>query len=143
MYDAAAYTNSRTIVVGSLHEHIHATFNMLFEGNEGQMKAIVATVAIFTVSSSFTFTKGESAKMLWAGNKIRRKFAYTFILLILSNSLLKVLKDWILLLFVVIVTSVDCFILTIGTAVPSLRLNATLIHDSQHPTSITVRCKLM
>ena len=34
------------------------------------MKAIVATVAIFTNSSSFTFTKGESAKTLWAGNKI-------------------------------------------------------------------------
>ena len=40
------------------------------------MKAIVATVAIFTNSSSFTFTKGESAKTLWAGNKIDIEVKY-------------------------------------------------------------------
>ena len=61
----------------SLHEHIHAAFNMLFEGNERLMQAIVATVAIFTKSSSFTFTKRESTKMLWAGNKIEEESLFS------------------------------------------------------------------
>ena len=34
------------------------------------MKAIIATVTIFTNSNYFKFTEGESAKTLWAGNKI-------------------------------------------------------------------------
>ena len=42
------------------------------------MKAIVATVTIFTNSNYFKFTEGESAKTLWDGNKIDIKVKIIF-----------------------------------------------------------------
>ena len=56
---------------------------------------------------------------------------------------MQVIKDWVLLAFVAVVVTGDLIIITTGTAVPSSRLNATLIHDIQHPISVTVSSKRM
>ena len=41
-------------------------------------------------------------------------------------------------IFVFVVVAIDLFIIMIGTAVPTSRLNATLVDDIQHPTAIDV-----
>ena len=47
-------------------------------------------------------------------------------------------KDWLLFLIVFLVVLVDLTIVFIGTAIPTARLNATLVHDVQHPMSVDV-----
>ena len=41
-------------------------------------------------------------------------------------------------MIVIVVVTVDLFIMFIGTVVPALRLNATLIKDIQHPDFVIV-----
>ena len=42
-------------------------------------------------------------------------------------------NDWVLLVIVAVVVTVDLFIMFIGTVAPTSRLNATLVDDIQHP----------
>lgn len=57
------------------------------------------------------------------------------LLLTVNYAILQVPKDWFLFVIVVVVVAGDLLIILIGTAIPSLRLNATRIADVQHPTS--------
>ena len=45
-------------------------------------------------------------------------------------------------MIVVTVVAVDLTIIAVGTSVPSSRLNATYIRDTQHPNSVTVSSKV-
>lgn len=57
---------------------------------------------------------------------------------VLSHFITQIIKDWILFIIVLIVVAIDLLIITIGTAVPSSRLNATLMVDTQHQTAVDV-----
>ena len=52
------------------------------------------------------------------------------------------MKDWVLFAIVVVVVVGDLAIITIGTAVPSSRLNATIIDDIEHPNTVIVSSTL-
>ena len=54
------------------------------------------------------------------------------------NIVIQIPKDWFLFVIVLLVVAVDLLIITIGTAIPSSRLNATLAADIQHPKSVDV-----
>ena len=54
------------------------------------------------------------------------------------NIVIQIPKDWFLFVIVLLVVAVDLLIITIGTAIPSSRLNATLAADIQHPRAIDV-----
>ena len=72
------------------------------------------------------------------------KLHYFLLNLTYTNGLviiIQLIKDWVLFVIVVIVVAVDLTIMTVGTAVPSSRLNATYIRDTQHPNSVTVSSK--
>ena len=53
------------------------------------------------------------------------------------------MKDWVLFAIVVVVVVGDLAIITIGTAVPSSRLNATIINDIEHPDTVIVSSTLI
>lgn len=49
------------------------------------------------------------------------------------------MKDWMLVVIVLLVVGVDLFIHTVGTAIPETRLNATLVPDELTPHGVDVR----
>ena len=51
------------------------------------------------------------------------------------------MKDWVLVMIVLLVVSVDLVIHTVGTAIPEARLNATLVPDELTPNGVDVRIK--
>ena len=52
------------------------------------------------------------------------------------------MKDWVLVMIVLLVVSVDLVIHTVGTAIPEARLNATLVPDELTPNGVDVRIPL-
>ena len=51
---------------------------------------------------------------------------------------MQVIKDWFLFVIVLLVVAVDLLIALIGTAIPSTRLNATLVADDEHQMTVDV-----
>ena len=51
---------------------------------------------------------------------------------------IQTIKDWILVVVIAIVVTIDLSILFIGTAVPESRLAAVNIFDAEHVITITV-----
>ena len=49
------------------------------------------------------------------------------------------MKDWMLMVIVLLVVGVDLLIHTIGTAIPEARFNATLVRDEFTPNGVDVR----
>ena len=52
--------------------------------------------------------------------------------------LIQAIKDWMLVLMVGIVVTIDIAIVLIGTAIPRSRLEAARIRDREHQSSISV-----
>ena len=52
------------------------------------------------------------------------------------------MKDWVLVVIVLLVVSIDLLIHTVGTAIPKARLNATLVPDELTPNGVDVRIML-
>ena len=48
------------------------------------------------------------------------------------------IKDWILMVIIGLVGGVDIILLLLGTSIPQLRLNATLVVDEENPTLVNV-----
>ena len=58
---------------------------------------------------------------------------------------MQVTKDWLQFVIVLLVVAVDLLIALIGTAIPSSRLNATLVAEHEHERFIdvsTVMCTI-
>ena len=49
------------------------------------------------------------------------------------------MKDWVLVIIVLLVVGVDLLIHIIGTAIPQARLNATLVLNELTPNGVDVR----
>ena len=48
------------------------------------------------------------------------------------------IKDWVLFVIVFVIVLVDATILLVGTAIPHIRLNATLVLDGEHGPDVNV-----
>ena len=57
----------------------------------------------------------------------------------LAFKTLQTIKDWMLILIVLVVVGIEMLIHIVGTAVPEATLNATLVPDELNPKGIDVR----